>query len=98
MNIDLIKKLKPHLSLVHHLPGRLRLRAGRTFAAAGLAGALDGLGPVPGVHAVTVNRITGSVLIEYDAEALPASLVQGLFEEAEEDDLRRIATTLWPTG
>lgn len=39
MNIDLIRRLKPHLSLVHHLPGRLRLRAGRTLAAAGLAGA-----------------------------------------------------------
>ncbi|HZB91487.1 MAG TPA: hypothetical protein VE397_08605 [Stellaceae bacterium] len=57
--------------IVHHVPGRLHLRAtslkGNARASAAVHGRLQG---VPGVTAVTVNSCTGSLVIEYDRKRL----------------------------
>jgi copper chaperone CopZ len=57
--------------LVHHLPGRLRLRSavlkGNTFAS---EEARRHLAQIDGVTSVRANPATGSVLLEYDPNVL----------------------------
>lgn len=96
MDTTLLSRLRPHVTLAHHLPGRLRLRAGIGLAASGLTGALEGLRTTPGVDRVTVSPATGSVLVEYDPASLSPALIQGLFEARSADEFRRVALALWP--
>jgi hypothetical protein len=65
---------------VHHIPGRLRVKIpgikGKVFMAYRIQ---DSIGRLAGVHEVTVNSVTGSVLIHYDPEARqPRSLLDAL--------------------
>ncbi len=54
------------LRLVHHHPGRIRMRADAFFAASdAMARVLDALGAMPGVKSVQHAPRTGSVLVEY---------------------------------
>ncbi len=55
------------LELVHHHPGRLRLRAAALREDAELSGRVSAdLEGVPGITRVTHNAQTGSVLVEYE--------------------------------
>lgn len=67
--------LRRHLSIVHHLPGRIRLRLGAALwgSAARIERdrfrtLLDGL---DGIRDVRVNVAVASVVIEYDPEQIP---------------------------
>ena len=68
-------------ALVHHLPGRLRLRSavlkGDPQAA---AKAKCGLGQIRGVTAVTANLCTGSLLLEYDPAIVAPSKLTEILE------------------
>ena len=66
--------LRRHLAIVHHLPGRIRLRLGAALwgAAAGVERArfktlLDGL---EGIRDVRVNLAVASVVVEYDPKQI----------------------------
>lgn len=67
--------LRRHLSIVHHLPGRIRLRLGAALwgSAARIErdrfkALLDGL---EGIRDIRVNVAVASVVIEYDPEQVP---------------------------
>lgn len=83
--------LWPHVHLVHHLPGRLRIqmRNGVTIsrdlrrqAAAGEE-ALQQL--LPGVRSVRLNPLAGSLVLEYDTQHMPFAMVDALFRAASPD-------------
>jgi hypothetical protein len=62
------------IDIAHYAPGRLRLRVARIKVDASFAAGLhDRLAAVPGVHTVEVRALTGSVLIEFSADALHAA-------------------------
>ena len=67
------------LELVHHHPGRLRLRAVAFRVRAGEGGALDAvlemLQGSPGVRAVSHRPRTGSLLIEYEPGLVEANAI-----------------------
>jgi hypothetical protein len=57
-------------SVVHHIPGRLRVRLPHARRDPQLLGELgDFIRGVGGVHAVEVNPITGSILVHYHPES-----------------------------
>ncbi|WP_298068288.1 heavy metal translocating P-type ATPase [uncultured Mailhella sp.] len=59
-------------SLIHRIPGRVRLRAAKPFNVQTAVMLADGLELLDGVEGVRVNPRTGSVLLLYtDEEALP---------------------------
>jgi hypothetical protein len=67
--------LREHLSIVHHLPGRIRLRLGvalwgaaARFERERFQDLLDGL---QGIRQVRVNPAVASVVIEYDPGLVP---------------------------
>lgn len=62
------------IDIAHYAPGRLRLRVARLKADAPLAARLhERLAAVPGVRKVETRPLTGSVLIEFSANALHAA-------------------------
>ena len=67
------------LELVHHVPGRLRLRSASLKGDA-RAGKEAGrrLAAIRGVTSVTANPCTGSLLLEYDTTVLPPRDIIGV--------------------
>ncbi len=66
--------------VVHHLPGRLRLRVSSVKGnPAALAKIADTLGSVDGVSATEVNPVTGGILVHYDPQlhdAIPSTIAR----------------------
>jgi len=73
---------RPHCRVVHHLPGRLRLRLdfhGLSAALAGQPARLEALlGRLRGIQRTEVNPGAASVVIHYDPAQLPDALWQAL--------------------
>lgn len=62
------------IDVAHYAPGRLRLRVARIKADAAFAHRLHSrLAAVPGVLALTLRPLTGSVLIEFAPDAVAAA-------------------------
>lgn len=70
-----LAEVLPHLRIVHHVRGRLRLRLG-----AGILGWLaqwpdaapeDWLARLPGVTALQMNTLAASLVVEYDPRRIP---------------------------
>lgn len=55
------------------VPGRVRLRSPLFKETKSAAQIADGLMSIPGVARAEVNRLTGGLLLEYDARALTVS-------------------------
>ncbi|MHC1728213.1 MAG: HMA2 domain-containing protein [Syntrophobacteraceae bacterium] len=71
--------LAQHTTIVHHIPGRIRLRISLAGAAIAAGIDLDELGSrVPGIRGIRVNALVGSVVIEYDRHRLPPDLWEDL--------------------
>lgn len=76
-----------HLAIIHHVPGRVRLRLGVGLLAlvggAGRAGAAELtelLQAVDGIEGVEVNGRAASVTITYDPRRLPSATWETLLE------------------
>jgi len=80
--LDAILELAKHLRVAHQLPGRVRLKllpTGEDLAkeydrkGAGIDAAIAS---IDGVHAIRLNRLARSVVVEYDPKKIPADLWQ----------------------
>lgn len=89
--------LRRHLTVAHHIRGRLRLRlalSGVKAVGPGLVAKLqDQMNAVPAILALRVNLAALSVVIEYDAERIPADWWQALLE-ANDDEAQRLLARL----
>ena len=75
-SVDLFLRLRPHLAIAHHVPGRIRLRIGfGALSVIGEAGAaaptLDHLAPLFAPGTVRVNPQARSVVITHDPARFP---------------------------
>lgn len=77
--IDLLRRLAALLRIVHHIPGRVRLKLDAApgpelAAAAGEVNALNrALAGAHGIRSVAVNPLARSCTIEYDPALIPPS-------------------------
>src|SRR5215470_6684372 len=75
-------KAKPHAKVVHHIPGRMRLRLHKDsrhpHALQKLKTELDAQ---PGVRGVEINEAAGSVTVKYDAQQHTAAGILGLLQD-----------------
>jgi hypothetical protein len=75
LDVNRLLDLRRHLSIVHHLPGRIRLRLGSALW--GVAASVDRdrfkilLDHVEGIRAVRINVAVASVIVEYDPTTIP---------------------------
>jgi len=70
-----LAELLPHLRIVHHVRGRLRLRLGdgvlELLAQWPDVAPDDWLARLPGVTALQMNRLAASLVVEYDPRRIP---------------------------
>src|SRR6516164_5592882 len=60
---------KMHLKIEHQVPGRVRLKIPAGKGNPELLKQISGaFGAIPGIEEITVNPITGSVVLHYDAD------------------------------
>jgi hypothetical protein len=72
---DLLLAARPHCRIVHHVPGRIRLRFdpfGLQPVLRGRTATLDGiLGRIRGVRSTELNLAACSLIVHYDHDLLP---------------------------
>ncbi|MHC1728624.1 MAG: HMA2 domain-containing protein [Syntrophobacteraceae bacterium] len=67
--------LAKHVNIVHHIPGRIRLRVSPSGVSVARRTDFDRLmNGIPGVLKTRVSPIVGSIVIDYDCERLPPDL------------------------
>ncbi len=75
---DLLR-LAPHITVIHHVPGRIRLRMRPSGLTAMREIDLDQMrNGIPGIQEIRVNRLVASVVIQYDPNCLPPDLWEAL--------------------
>lgn len=75
---DLLR-IAPHTEIVHHIPGRIRLRL--KPSGLGVIGTIDVeslMRNVPGIRSLRVNPVVGSLTLEYDQSRLSHGLWEKL--------------------
>src|SRR5207248_1676493 len=76
------RNVKPHASVVHHIPGRMRLRLHKDGRHPHVLQQLKTeLDAQPGVRGVEVNETAGSVTVQYDAQQHTAAGILGLLQD-----------------
>jgi hypothetical protein len=71
--------LAPHTEIVHHIPGRIRLRLKRSGLEVISRIDVEALmHSVPGIRNLRINPLVGSLTLEYDQKRLPYSLWERL--------------------
>jgi hypothetical protein len=80
MDFSALVKLRKHLTIKHHIPGRLRFLfdAGLIARAGELRALANGNGLPPGVSDARLNILARSVILEYDAQRVPMELLERL--------------------
>lgn len=80
MNFETLAALRHHLTVKHHIPGRIRLVFNPTILAApGVQAALESQTDLPpGVSGVRINALARSVVLEYDPERILPDLLDEL--------------------
>ncbi|MFV0347268.1 MAG: hypothetical protein ACK5JO_01685 [Halodesulfovibrio sp.] len=80
MDFSTLAKLRRHLSIKHHIPGRLRLRFSKSVLADPAAVAVIKAPPAKpkAVFKADLNLMAQSVTIEYDAQIIPPDLLNEL--------------------
>lgn len=88
-SVDLFLRLRPHLAIAHHVPGRIRLRVGfGALSVIGEAGAaaptLDHLAPLFAPGSIRVNPQARSVVITHDPARFPIAFWRDCLDGPEE--------------
>lgn len=88
-SVDLFLRLRPHLAIAHHVPGRIRLRVGfGALSVIGEAGAaaptLDHLAPLFAPGSIRVNPQARSVVITHDPARFPIGFWRDCLDGPEE--------------
>ncbi len=79
MNDDVFAALQEGLTVVHHIPGRLRVKlAMKTAVRSDVQEFLEHNKDLPGIRDVRINRLARSAAITYDRELIPSSELEEL--------------------
>jgi len=77
--------LRPHLAVVHHIPGRLRVQLRSGMEAARALGRVAPAGVeslariLPGMRSARINAMAGSLVLEYDPGRLVPEVLDAFF-------------------
>lgn len=96
MDFHTLAALRRHLTVKHHIPGRIRVAFNASLLAVpGVQSALHFQGPPPpGVSEVRVNAMARSVVIEYDPKRISPDLLEELAATRDDDRAARIVREL----
>lgn len=91
---EVLLRARPHLQIVHHVPGRVRLRFGPGILEAVPEIATQGealLSGLTGIKDVRVNAAAFSLIVNYDRDRLPPGWWEKLIEGSEAEAIDVVA-------
>jgi hypothetical protein len=98
INAQKLIELAAYFTIIHHIKGRIRLRASPKIEEQRECVTLKDIEALPskikGIKSIKINKIVGSVTIEYDAEIFPSYLWENLVHGNELDEIITIINTL----
>lgn len=97
--LSLLLPLRRYLTIVHLVPGRIRLRLSMAGVRTAAPGTLERLqteaAAVPAIRSFRVNRAALSVTIEFDPERVPTAWWPALLQ-ADDHEAQRLLAQLRP--
>ncbi len=98
ITVEKLVELGPYFSLVHHIKGRIRLRVSPKIKEQSGNVTLNDIESLPqkinGIKSLKINKIVGSITIEYDPTTFPPHLWDNLISGKELDEIVTILNTL----
>lgn len=94
MNLDVLLELQQHLQVVHHVPGRIRIKFDIALANHPRAREFFNGSPLPGIKNYRMNAAARSIVVEYDKNRIAPDLVQELFSSQDTKHLQTIVDQL----
>jgi len=93
-----LMSLRKHLSIQHHVPGRIRIKFCMALLADPCAKAVkdaaNGRRQPACVRDVRVNMLTRNIVIEYDPDVVPPKKLQEALTTGDEDRFNQLAAEL----
>lgn len=91
-------EISSYLTLIHQTKGRIRVRVSSKIKEQGENITLEDIEDIPnkidGIKKVKINKIIGSITIEYDNSVFPDSLWTDLLKQQNLDEIVRIINEL----
>lgn len=100
MSVDAQKliDLATYFSIIHHIKGRIRLRVNPKIKECREDVSIEDIEAFPqkikGIKSIKINKIVGSLTIEYDHTIFPTHLWDNLVQGKELDEILKIINTL----
>lgn len=100
MRVDAQKliDLGAYFSIVHHIKGRIRLRVNPKIKECREDVSIEDIQTLPhkikGIKSIKINKIVGSLTVEYEPTIFPAHLWENLVHGKELDEILKIINTL----
>lgn len=95
--LDTLLELRGHVHIVHHVPGRIRLRIAPSFLSdldrTSRNRVTEELRSLPGIRTMRINPAAGTIIIEYAARQITPDTWE-LVLKGHRDDARRCLRTL----
>lgn len=100
MNIDAQRliDLAAYFSIIHHIKGRIRVRVSPKIKTCGEDISIEDIEALPqrikGIKSIKINKIVGSLTIEYDPAVFPSPLWDNLVQGRELEQIVTIINSL----
>ena len=98
INAQMLVDLAAYFSIVHHIKGRIRLRVSSKIKEHGEHVSIQDIEALPekiqGIKSIKINKIVGSLTVEYDPIIFPPRLWDNLVQGKELDEIAQILNTL----
>ena len=98
INAQTLVDLAAYFSIVHHIKGRIRLRVSSKIKEHGEHVSIQDIEALPekiqGIKSIKINKIVGSLTVEYDPIIFPPRMWDNLVQGKELDEIDQILNTL----
>ena len=98
LSSEYIIKIAKYFTLIHHTPGRIRLRVSPSILKEAKNISLKDIEDlnkkINGLKSIRINKLTASVIIEYDKEIFPPNIWEDLLEKRNIANITKIINNL----
>ncbi len=100
INRDLLEKISDYFTIVHHTPGRIRLRVSSKLredakaSSADTKNLIDTIKKIPIIKDIKINLIVGSLTVQYDPELFDSSLWESWIKKERLDEILEVILKL----
>jgi len=98
ITVDKLIEIGSYLSLIHHTKGRIRVRVSPKIKEQSNNISLEDIEDIPnkieGIKRIKINKVIGSITIEYDNSVFPDSLWKDMINQKNLEEIAEILNKL----